>query len=194
MANNRPGPDKDVKHGCVDCIAYKWDLKQEPCRSCDRWSNWVDKATMKGAEPMKTNATATKTAPAPTEAAKKEQVQQPAPTTAKPTEAKEEAKKTTKKEPAPKEFLTEKQKYFLRQLKSSQCQLQLDGTEAWNLDDLAVELESTINLMAMGAMVTTLTQKGVITNTKETLPDAKNGKKSRILRLTDLGRETIKTL
>lgn len=33
---------KNVKHGCVDCVDYKTDVKKEPCKSCKRWSNWKE--------------------------------------------------------------------------------------------------------------------------------------------------------
>ena len=32
----------DVKHGCCSCTHYKLPLKQEPCKSCNQWSNWED--------------------------------------------------------------------------------------------------------------------------------------------------------
>lgn len=32
-----------VRHGCVDCVYYELPLKSEPCKSCERHSNWVDK-------------------------------------------------------------------------------------------------------------------------------------------------------
>lgn len=32
-----------VRHGCVDCVYYELPLKTEPCKSCERHSNWADK-------------------------------------------------------------------------------------------------------------------------------------------------------
>ncbi len=34
---------QDVKHGCCSCAHYKLQMSKEPCKSCKRWSNWVDK-------------------------------------------------------------------------------------------------------------------------------------------------------
>lgn len=35
--------ERDVRHGCVDCGHYPLPCGKEPCKSCERWSNWVDK-------------------------------------------------------------------------------------------------------------------------------------------------------
>lgn len=32
--------DRDVKHGCPDCLHYDKPTSKEPCKSCKRWSNW----------------------------------------------------------------------------------------------------------------------------------------------------------
>ena len=42
--------ERDVKHGCCDCTHYKLPLKQEPCKSCQRWSNWEDGSLRKDEE------------------------------------------------------------------------------------------------------------------------------------------------
>ena len=34
--------ERDVKHGCCSCTHYTLPLKKEPCKSCQRWSNWED--------------------------------------------------------------------------------------------------------------------------------------------------------
>ena len=34
----------DVKHGCCDCTHYPKPTSKEPCKSCERWSKWEDKA------------------------------------------------------------------------------------------------------------------------------------------------------
>lgn len=34
---------KDVRHGCPDCISWEKPCNKEPCKSCDYYSNWVDK-------------------------------------------------------------------------------------------------------------------------------------------------------
>lgn len=33
----------DVRHGCTDCVHYETPTNKEPCRGCDKWSNWEDK-------------------------------------------------------------------------------------------------------------------------------------------------------
>lgn len=39
-----PPPDPStVKHGCVSCVHYPLDKTASPCKSCVRWSHWVDK-------------------------------------------------------------------------------------------------------------------------------------------------------
>ena len=42
MAATPKAKPQDVRHGCPDCVSYKSDLKKEPCKSCERWSNWQD--------------------------------------------------------------------------------------------------------------------------------------------------------
>lgn len=37
------GKKIDVRHGCVDCGHYPLPCGKEPCKSCERWSNWKDK-------------------------------------------------------------------------------------------------------------------------------------------------------
>lgn len=39
----RKKTERDVRHGCVDCGHYPLPCSKEPCKSCERWSNWVDK-------------------------------------------------------------------------------------------------------------------------------------------------------
>jgi len=39
-----PQDPKNVKHGCVDCAYRELDTKSYPCRDCNRWSHWKDKA------------------------------------------------------------------------------------------------------------------------------------------------------
>ena len=34
---------RDVKHGCCSCDYYERPASKEPCKSCERWSNWKDK-------------------------------------------------------------------------------------------------------------------------------------------------------
>ena len=35
--------ERDVRHGCVDCLHRDAPVAKEPCKGCKRWSNWVDK-------------------------------------------------------------------------------------------------------------------------------------------------------
>lgn len=39
--------ERDVKHGCCSCFHYELPAAKEPCKSCDRFSNWVDKSDQK---------------------------------------------------------------------------------------------------------------------------------------------------
>ena len=34
---------KNVKHGCASCAYKDAPVTKEPCKSCERWSNWEDK-------------------------------------------------------------------------------------------------------------------------------------------------------
>ena len=44
MKPKKPQPEKrDIRHGCVDCTHYPLPNNKEPCKSCERWSNWKDK-------------------------------------------------------------------------------------------------------------------------------------------------------
>lgn len=36
--------EQDVKHGCCSCEHYKLPMNKAPCKTCKRWSNWVDAA------------------------------------------------------------------------------------------------------------------------------------------------------
>ena len=35
--------EKNVKHGCASCSYKDVPVTKEPCKSCERWSNWEDK-------------------------------------------------------------------------------------------------------------------------------------------------------
>lgn len=38
-----PRDPTTVKHGCVSCVHYPLPNTSPPCKSCERWSLWVDK-------------------------------------------------------------------------------------------------------------------------------------------------------
>ena len=37
---------RDIKHGCVDCKHRDCSVAKQPCKSCERWSKWVDAAQL----------------------------------------------------------------------------------------------------------------------------------------------------
>ena len=114
------------------------------------------------------------------------------PVVPKATEGKKDAKTTPPAAPKPpkaeKSLFTEKQQYFISCLKSSQCKgIDANKEPTWYIEDLVVELEATMNSMALGAMVTTLSQKGILTCTKETVTKDTTTRTVRVIRLTSLG-------
>lgn len=40
---------KDVRHGCVDCSYYDYPVTKQPCKGCEKYSNWVDKRVFNNA-------------------------------------------------------------------------------------------------------------------------------------------------
>lgn len=40
-------PNPDVGRGCLDCLYKETPLKKQPCRDCERWSNWQPKEAKK---------------------------------------------------------------------------------------------------------------------------------------------------
>lgn len=144
-----------VRHGCPDCVAYRSNLNREPCLSCTRWSNWSDKRLA---------------VPAPTEEQVPERVHEQVAIAAMPTEVKRGATP-----------LTENQRKFLWYLRQSKCCRVVGGENTYRVAELVSELDGVMNSMAIGAMVTTLVKRGVITNTKEF---------GQVLRFTEFG-ETL---
>ena len=45
MKKSTPAAERptDIKHGCLDCKDKDTAVTKEPCKSCQNFSNWVDK-------------------------------------------------------------------------------------------------------------------------------------------------------
>ena len=49
VVNTNKVVKKDVRHGCVDCSYYDYPVTKQPCKGCEKYSNWVDKRVFNNA-------------------------------------------------------------------------------------------------------------------------------------------------
>ena len=84
--------------------------------------------------------------------------------------------------------LTPKQCVFLRGLLRNPGRISESGSRTWILEEVMIDMED-LNPMAVGALVTTLVQKGIITNDK--MRTEYSQRKMSIIQLTPLGESNV---